>query len=80
MIFIFNSTINPRVTNQKLGLLFETKVGDGKLIVCSIDLDTDLDKRPVARQFRHSLHQYMNGVSFNPEFEMNLELLNSLFN
>ena len=68
------------VTNKKLGLLFETKVGDGKLIVCSIDLDTNLDKRPVARQFRHSLLQYMNGVSFNPEFEMNLELLNSLFN
>ena len=79
MIFIFNSTINPRVTNQKLGLLFETKVGDGKLIVCSIDLNTDLDKRPVARQFRHSLLQYMNGVSFNPEFEMNLDMLNNLY-
>lgn len=52
--------------NQKLGALFEAKIGPGRLMVCSIDLVSDLDKRPVARQLRHSLLCYMASDSFKP--------------
>jgi beta-galactosidase len=53
-------------TNRKLGLIWECRVGSGKLLVCSADLTRDLDKRPAARQLRTSLLSYMAGKSFNP--------------
>jgi len=52
--------------NYKLGLVFEARVGTGKLIVCSADLATDLDKRPVARQLCHSVLHYMTTDAFDP--------------
>jgi hypothetical protein len=53
-------------TNRKLGLLFEGRVGKGKIMVCSMDLQTDIDQRPVARQLLHSLLTYMNSDDFAP--------------
>ena len=64
--------------NRKLGLLMEMKVGNGKLIVCGADLDKDLDKRPGARQFRHSILQYMASADFNPSQELTVEDLEKL--
>ena len=58
--------IDDWVTNRKLGLVFEARVGKGKLLVCSIDLKTDLDQNPVARQMLHSLLDYMAGPRFKP--------------
>lgn len=52
--------------NQKLGVLFEAKVGAGRLLVCSIDLVSGLERRPVARQFRYSLLRYMASGDFSP--------------
>jgi hypothetical protein len=52
--------------NHNLSNLFEAKVGTGRLIFCSIDILTDLDKRPQAKQLRYSLLKYMNGQDFNP--------------
>jgi hypothetical protein len=54
-------------TNRKLGLLFEAKVGPGRLLVCGIDLRTNLQDRPVARQMRRSLLQYAASDAFDPE-------------
>jgi len=51
-------------TNRKLGLIFEARVGRGKLLVCSIDLRTRLAERPVARQMLHSLLVYMGYPCF----------------
>ena len=45
-------------TNRKLGLIFECKVGKGKLLVCAADLSKDLEHRPAARQLRASLLAY----------------------
>ena len=58
--------IDDWVTNRKLGLIVEAKVGRGKLLICSIDLQSDLANRPVARQMLHSLTSYMNGPAFEP--------------
>ena len=58
--------IDDWVTNHKLALIFEGKVGKGRLLVCSIDLKRDLDANPVARQMLHSLLDYMAGSKFKP--------------
>lgn len=52
--------------NYKLGLVFECRVGSGRLMVCSADLESSLDTRPVARQLRRSLIDYMAGEKFQP--------------
>jgi len=65
-------------TNRKLGLLFETKAGKGKLMVCSADIANNLDKRPAARQFRQSIEQYMASDKFNPVAELDLEAVKAL--
>jgi hypothetical protein len=54
-------------TNRKLGLVWECRVGNGKLLVCSADLAKDLDQRLAARQLRASLLSYMAGQRFNPK-------------
>jgi hypothetical protein len=53
-------------TNRKLGYVFEARVGKGKLIACGMDLTTDAEKRPVARQMLVSLLDYMAGGKFAP--------------
>ncbi|MDR1595094.1 MAG: beta-galactosidase, partial [Prevotellaceae bacterium] len=62
-------------TNRRLGLLFEAKVGKGKLMVCGANLDSDLDKRLAARQFRRSIEQYMASDKFNPTQEIDVALI-----
>jgi hypothetical protein len=54
------------VNNRRLASIFEVKAGKGKLIFTSIDLFNNLDQRPVARQLRNSLLNYMEGGAFNP--------------
>lgn len=66
-------------TNRKLGILLEGKVGNGKLMVCSADLQRDLDKRPAARQFRQSILQYMASDRFNPSAQIDPMLIKSLY-
>ena len=51
--------------NHKLGLLFEFKVGNGKLLVCMSDLKAVQDK-PEARQFYRSILEYMESSAFAP--------------
>ncbi|HXK60616.1 MAG TPA: glycoside hydrolase family 2 TIM barrel-domain containing protein [Acidobacteriota bacterium] len=62
-------------TARKLGLVFEAKVGKGKLLVSSIDLETDLELNPVARQLRRSLLDYMTSDRFAPQTEVTAEQL-----
>ena len=66
-------------TNRKLGILLEGKVGNGKLMVCSADLQKDLDKRPAARQLRQSILQYMASGRFNPSTSLDPALVKALY-
>ena len=52
--------------NRNLGLIFEVKVENGKLLVCSPDLHNNVENRPVARQLRYSLMRYMESDAFDP--------------
>lgn len=62
-------------TNRKLGLVYEAQVGKGRLLVCSSDLTSDLDKRPAAAQLRQSLLEYMASDRFQPSQPLTLKQL-----
>jgi hypothetical protein len=66
------------VRNSKLGLIAETKVGKGKLLICAVDLLGHQEK-PEARQLLHSLLQYAGAKNFAPNAEIDKKLLNKLF-
>lgn len=66
-------------TNRKLGLLFEVKVGQGRLLVCSMDLSTGMDGRPVARQMLRSVLEYASGSAFQPTQSVELTAIRRLF-
>jgi len=70
--------IDDWVTNRPLALIFEAKMGKGKIMVSSIDLTTDLNKRPEAQQLLFSLKRYLAGTHFSPVFEINPEQLKAL--
>ncbi len=65
--------------SRKLAILFEAKVNKGKIIVCSTNLESDLDKRPVAKQLYTSLINYMNSNKFDPKYSVDYELIRELF-
>lgn len=60
--------------NHKLGLIFEFKVGTGKLLVCTAQLNQIMQK-PEAAQLYKSLINYMQSKDFNPEHEIEREQL-----
>jgi hypothetical protein len=64
--------------NRKLALLLEAKVGKGKLLLCSVDLQ-HLDDRPAARQLLYSLKNYVQSKSFNPTATVELAAVQALF-
>lgn len=64
--------------NYKLGLIFEFKVGKGKLLVCTADLPSMTDK-PEACQLYSSMLKYMNSTDFNPSEDISCEPLTKLF-
>jgi hypothetical protein len=64
--------------NRRLGLLFECRVGPGRLMVTSMDLNGDLDRRLVARQMRHAVLAYMASPAFQPEVEVSVPAIREL--
>jgi len=65
--------------NRKLALLAECKVGKGKLMISSIDFETDIQERVATRQLYKSLLDYMNSPEFNPESELSEEIVLSIY-
>jgi hypothetical protein len=65
--------------NHKLGAVFEARVGNGKLLVSTFDLEAGLDTRPAARQMRHSLLRYAASEKFDPRLALGMEYLDTLF-
>ena len=51
---------------RREALVFECRVGKGRLLVCSADINADLDQRPAAAQLRRSLLAYAAGDRFSP--------------
>lgn len=72
------AVIDDWVTARRLGLIVEGKCGNGKLLVCSIDLKNGLEQDPVARQLRASLLSYMGTSKFDPPMELSAEQVRQL--
>jgi hypothetical protein len=70
--------IDDWVTSRRLGLLFEARVGGGRLLVTSIDLKREIGGNPVARQMLSSLLTYMNSDRFSPTVELRPEQVGAL--
>ena len=78
----FKSIVQPIDTwflNRRLSMLFEAKVLNGNLIVCSIDINSELQERIVAKQLRSSIIQYMVSNKFQPKSELNPDVILELF-
>jgi len=65
--------------NNKLGNLFEARVGGGSLLVCTIDLPRLADNLPAAKQLLRSLYAYVGSDSFRPSEELDVSLLDKQF-
>lgn len=72
--------IDDWVTNRPLGLIFEVKVDNGKMLVCGADLVTNAKKRPEAKQLLYSLQQYMDEEAFNPAVSIDINQIKDFFN
>lgn len=65
--------------NRKIGLIFEAKVGKGKLLATSIAFDEIMKKSPVARQMYYSMVHYLNSDEFSPKEQLTVEMIDKLF-
>lgn len=65
--------------SRKIGVLFEANVLNGKLIMTTLDLDSEPDKRIVARQLKKSVLDYMNSDSFHPTYRADVKQIQELF-
>jgi hypothetical protein len=66
-------------TNRRLGLILEARIGKGRLLVCGIDLKSNLNERPVARQMLQSLLKYMDSNAFAPKSSIDAKLVQGFF-
>ena len=64
--------------NHKLGILFEGKAGNGKLLICTSRL-SEISSYPEIKQFIKSITDYVSSDSFNPGMELDLDKLKKLF-
>lgn len=72
-------SIDTWFVSRKIGMLFEANVGKGKLVMTSMDITNNLDKRIVARQMRESILSYMQSEKFVPQWTIDMERISDLF-
>ncbi|NDV79181.1 sugar-binding domain-containing protein [Dysgonomonas sp. 511] len=73
----FIQVIDAYDNNQKLGIGFEAKLGNGKLLVLAVNTQKDMDKRPATRQLLQSIDSYVKGAGFNPTVEVDEAFIQS---
>ncbi len=72
-------SIDTWFVSRKIGMLFEAKVGKGRLMMTTMNLTDNLDKRYVARQMRRSIMAYMESDDFRPQWDIPQERIAELF-
>ncbi len=70
--------IDDWVSNRKLALLFEAKVGKGSILVSGADLSNNLENRPETGQLKMSLLKYMASEKFNPSTELSINQIQKI--
>ena len=63
---------------HKLGMLFEGKVGEGRLMVCTSRLSEIADRSEV-KQFTKSLLEYVTSDDFAPSQSLDMDKLEKTF-
>lgn len=64
--------------NRKMANVIEAKVGEGSLLLTSLNIADKLEERPAARQLRYSLQKYMQSKAFNPSVSITVDDLRVL--
>ena len=72
-------SIDTWFVSRKIGMLFEAKVLNGRLLMTTMDIDSDLDNRIVARQMRTAIFDYMTSARFRPQDTVPVEAVGELF-
>ena len=72
-------SIDTWFVSRKIGTLFEANVLNGKLLMTSMDITSDLENRIVARQLRNAIISYMDSDQFRPEYNVEVERIADLF-
>lgn len=72
-------SIDTWFVSRKIGMLFEARVGQGRLLMTSMDITSNLEHRIVARQLRKSILDYMCSDEFQPRWTIDIERISELF-
>ncbi|MDE6022340.1 MAG: beta-glucuronidase, partial [Muribaculaceae bacterium] len=78
----YQSPIQPIDTwhlSRKLGMVVEANVLNGKLFMTTMDLDTDLDNRIVAKRMRNAILSYLSSEDFKPIITLQPEIITDFF-
>lgn len=65
--------------NRRLAMIFEMKIGNSRVFVCTADIVSDLGNRPVARQLYRSILNYLRSDEFRPSTTVDITVLQELF-
>jgi hypothetical protein len=65
--------------SRKLGMLIEANVLKGRLLMTTMDIDSDLDHRLVARQMRQAILRYMESDDFRPTITLQPQTVTDFF-
>ena len=73
----FIQVIESYETNHKLGIGFEAKVGNGKLVVLALDTKKEMEKRPATQQLLVSIDRYVKSDRFSPQVKVEESFIES---
>ena len=65
--------------SRKLGMLIEARVLNGRLLMTTMDITHDLDRRIAARQLRKSVLRYMQSDKFAPTLRLAPDVIRHLY-
>ena len=78
----YQSPIQPIDTwhvSRKLGMLIEANVLNGHLLMTTMDITNDLERRPVARQMRRAILDYLQSADFKPSIALDEQVIRDFF-
>ena len=65
-------------TSNRLGLILEAQVGNGRLLVCTLNLGKEPDQTLSQRQMLKSLVDYVSSDAFQPRYTLTAKQLEGL--
>lgn len=78
----YQSPIQPIDTwhlSRKLGMVVEANVLNGKLFMTTMDIDSNLDRRIVAKRMRNAILSYMGSDNFKPSLTLEPTVIADFF-